>query len=110
MILDENEINHRFFNDLFRYYGGKGIPAVSSSVRQFLSDEKEEEEVNMEEIDFTELEMDAYDPEEVDFSFLEKPTGAPPPLIAITKRPVLDSRKKWKISNVVIGPRNCYSA
>jgi hypothetical protein len=56
-----------------------------------------------------EINEDMNDPDML-LDFLDSPQVNPEPIVAITRHPLSDSRKNWKISKVIIGTRRCYSA
>jgi len=109
MIVDEKEIGQRFLIDLLRMEGkGELISTTQSHVPQSFDGNIEDILLEIELSD-PEINDDINDPE-MFADFADYPQFSPEPIVAITKHPLSDSRKNWKISKVIIGTRRCYSA
>ncbi|MBI5558831.1 MAG: hypothetical protein HY885_14485 [Deltaproteobacteria bacterium] len=104
MIVDEEEIGQRFLVDLLRMQGKGDLEKASAENTAESFDE------NLAAI-MLELEMADEDINEPDcWDFISVHEEAPEPIVAITRRPLSDSRKNWKIGKVIVGARRCFSA
>jgi len=105
MIVDEAEIGQRFLIDLLRMESEGDIKSKSRDQLPQAFGENVEDIL---------MELELSDPEinEPDFSLdnLDSHAYFPDPIVAITRHPLSDSRKNWKISKIIIGTRRCYSA
>jgi hypothetical protein len=104
MIVDEEEVGQRFLIDLLRMEGNGDIRSKTKDTLQAFGE-------NVEDI-LMELELSDPEINEPDFSLdnLDSQVYSPEPIVAITRHPLSDSRKNWKISKIIIGTRRCYSA
>ena len=108
MIVDEKEIGQRFLIDLLRMEGKGELISTESHVPQSFDGNIEDILLEIELSD-PEINEDMNDPDAF-MDFVDSPQVNPEPIVAITKHPLSDSRKNWKISKVIIGTRRCYSA
>lgn len=103
MIVDEELLNQRFFNDLLRSYRENGAVAVSTPCGMSSIEYQEIlQEIEMSDPDFGDTDYE--------FDFPSFDLTSNDPFIAVTKTPLSDSRKKWKFSRFVIGTKKFFSA
>lgn len=109
MIVDEKEIGQRFLIDLLRMEGMGELKSTNQSHASHSFDGNIEDILLEIELSDPEINEDINDPD-MFADFADYPQQSPEPIVAITKHPLSDSRKNWKISKVIIGTRRCYSA
>jgi hypothetical protein len=109
MIIDEKELGQRFLIDLLRMEGKGELKSTTESHVPQSFDGNIEDILLEIELSDPEINEDMNDPD-IFLDFLDYPQVNPEPIVAITKHPLSDSSKNWKISKVIIGTRRCYSA
>ncbi len=108
MIIDEQQIGLRFMNDLLRACKGKentllngatDIPDGNTFMDEGFSFENEINEILLE------IELLEADFGEADCSYAG-PSMESEPFVAFSRKPMTDSRKKWRITRFVAGCGN----
>jgi hypothetical protein len=103
MIVEENEATKRFFNDLMRMYSPNDDMSAGEIISRGSGEDMDELMLEIELSD-----PDIFDPCDIDY--VSSHPAMTDPVIAISRRPLADSRRKWHISRVIIGARNNFSA